>query len=65
MDNSGLDIHASQDLERNKSPLSMKKGSKARLSKASLAKVEFADYKKEAKSKEVDSRRMRTPMDPQ
>lgn len=49
------------DLERVKSA----QGRRGKLSKASLAKVDFGGLKKEEKTKEPESRHMRSPMDPQ
>lgn len=67
IDNSGLDIQGSNlgDADRARSAQGKRGGgSKSRLSKASLAKVDFSAVKKEEKTKEPDSRHMRSPMDP-
>ena len=65
IDNSGIDVNdASADMERSRSA-GGKRGSKTRLSKGSLAKVDFSQIKKEDKGKEPESRHLRTPMDPQ
>ena len=67
IDNSGLDIQGSNigDGDRLKSPGPGRRGgSKARLSKASLAKVDFSAAKKEDKTKEPDNRDPRSVMDP-